>query len=70
MDPASGSQARGFQSAYRFRDARGRDAALGMRDYRTELLAVRARMASLRALRLAKEAREATAKLVSRKGRS
>jgi hypothetical protein len=67
MDPASGSQARGFQSAYRFRDARGRDAALGMRDYRAELLAVRA---SLRALRLAKEAREATAKLVSRKGRS
>ena len=52
------------------RDARARDAALAMRDYQAELLAVRARTARLRALRLAKEAREATAKLVSRKGKS
>ena len=52
------------------REARTRGAALAMRDYQAELLAVRARTASLRALRLANEAPEATAKLVSRKGKS
>jgi hypothetical protein len=49
------------------REARARDAALAMRDYHAELLAVRARTARLRALRLAKEAREATEKFVSLK---
>ncbi len=51
------------------REARARDAALAMRDYQAEVLAVRARTARLRALRLAKEAREAAEKFVSRKGR-
>jgi hypothetical protein len=44
------------------REARARDAELAMRDYQAERLAVLAKTARLRALRLAKEAGETARK--------